>query len=198
MTDLQLDPLSLDPKTTALVVIDLQHGIINGGARDPYTPAQVLERSVALVRAMRQVGGVIAFVRVAFARDYGDTLKQPVDASQPRPEGGLPPLWSELASELDVQTTDLVITKRQWGAFYGTGLEADLRRRGIKTMVLCGIATNYGVESTARDGWERGFEIVFAEDAMTSSPDGAHAFAVRTVFPRIGRVRSSQAVIEAL
>ena len=186
----------LDAKTTALVVIDLQKGIL-AADRDPYTPDQVLARCADLAKAMRQAGGLVVLVRVAFAADLADMLSPPVDQPSPRPEGGLPPDWSQLAPQLDIQPTDLVITKRQWGAFYGTGLEADLRRRGITTIVLCGIATNYGVESTARDGWERGFEIVFAEDAMTSSPPGAHAFAVETVFPRIGRVRSSQQVIEA-
>jgi nicotinamidase-related amidase len=188
----------LDARSTALVVIDLQKGIIGGGARDPYSPAEVLERSVRLARAVRAAGGLVALVRVAFASDYGDALKQPTDEIVKRPEGGLPAEWSELAPELEVAPSDLIVTKRQWGAFYGTGLEADLRRRGIRTIVLCGIATNYGVESTARDAWERGFEVVFAEDAMTSSPPGAHAFSVKTVFPRIGRVRSTDEVIAAL
>lgn len=188
----------LDARTTALIVIDLQKGIIGQGERDPHSPAEVLERSVRLIEAFRKAGGLVVLVRVAFAKDYGDTLKQPTDEVVRRPEGGLPAEWSELAPELAVQPTDLVVTKRQWGAFYGTGLEADLRRRGIGAIVLCGIATNYGVESTGRDAWERGFEVVFAEDAMTSSPPGAHAFSVKTVFPRIGRVRSSEQVIASL
>jgi nicotinamidase-related amidase len=179
----------LNAKTTALVVIDLQKGILEA-PRDPYPPAEVVQRSARLARAMRQAGGQVILVRVVFAKDYGDTLKQPVDEALIRPAGGLPDAWAELAPELEVQPADLIIAKRQWGAFYGTGLELELRRRGI--------ATNYGVESTARDAWERGFEVVFAEDAMTSSPPGAHAFAVRTVFPRIGRVRSTDQVIAAL
>jgi len=187
----------LNAKTTALVVIDLQKGILEA-PRDPYPPAEVVQRSARLARAMRQAGGQVILVRVVFAKDYGDTLKQPVDEALIRPAGGLPDAWAELAPELEVQPADLIIAKRQWGAFYGTGLELELRRRGIATLVLCGIATNYGVESTARDAWERGFEVVFAEDAMTSSPPGAHAFAVRTVFPRIGRVRSTDQVIAAL
>ena len=190
-------PLELDARTTALVVIDLQRGILEA-EREPYSPAEVVQRSADLARAVRQAGGQFVLVRVAFARDYGDTLKQPTDEAVVRPEGGLPDAWSQLAPELDLQPTDLIITKRQWGAFYGTGLELELRRRGLTTLVLCGIATNYGVESTARDGWERGFDIVFAEDAMTSSPPGGHAFAVKTVFPRIGRVRSAAEIIAAL
>ena len=93
---------------------------------------------------------------------------------------------------------DLVITKHQWGAFYGTELELQLRRRGVTTLVMCGISTNFGVESTARDGWERGFRIVFVEDAMAGMSGEAHAFAVSTIFPRIGRVRSAADVLAAL
>jgi nicotinamidase-related amidase len=189
--------LTLDPKATALVVIDLQKGIVEA-PRDPHSPADVVKRSADLARALRQAGGQVILVRVAFAKDYGDALKQPIDEAMSRPAGGMPDAWSELSPELDVQPADLIVTKRQWGAFYGTGLELELRRRGLTTLVLCGIATNYGVESTARDGWERGFEIIFAEDAMTSSPQGAHDFAVRTIFPRIGRVRSTAEVIAAL
>jgi nicotinamidase-related amidase len=187
----------LKARSAALVVIDLQKGILEA-PRDPYPPADVVRRAARLARAMREAGGLVILVRVLFARDYGDALKQPVDEPLIRPAGGLPDAWAELAPELEVQPTDLIVTKRQWGAFYGTGLELELRRRAITTLVLCGIATNYGVESTGRDAWERGFDVVFAEDAMTSSPEGAHAFAVRTVFPRIGRVRTTDQVIAAL
>jgi nicotinamidase-related amidase len=91
-----------------------------------------------------------------------------------------------------------VITKRQWGAFYGTELDLQLRRRGIRTIVIGGIATNFGVESTARDAFERGYEQVFAEDAMSSVSAEAHRFAVSVVFPRIGRVRSTDEILQAL
>lgn len=189
--------LQLDAKTVALVAIDLQQGILEA-ERHPYTPAQALACSVQLADAVRKAGGQVIWVRVAFAKDYGDVLKQPTDQAVVRPAGGLPDAWSELSPQLGVQPADLVITKRQWGGFYGTGLELELRRRGLTTLVLCGIATNYGVESTAREGWERGFEVVFAEDAMSSSPPGAHEFAINTVFPRIGRVRSTAEIIAAL
>jgi nicotinamidase-related amidase len=81
-----------------------------------------------------------------------------------------------------------VITKRQWGAFYGTGLDLDLRRRGKKTIVLGGIATNFGVESTARDAWERNYQLVLVEDAMAGMNNESHQFAIRRIFPRLGRV----------
>jgi nicotinamidase-related amidase len=120
-----------------------------------------------------------------------------VDAPTPRP-ANVPPEASELVPELNVQTGDVVVTKRQWGAFYGTDLEQQLRRRQIRTLVMGGIATNIGVESTARAAHDRGYELVFAEDAMSSVSAEAHQFALSTIFPRMGRVRSTEQVLAAI
>ena len=115
-----------------------------------------------------------------------------------RATGPLPPDWSELIPELDRQPSDIVIFKRQWGAFYGTDLDLQLRRRGLSTIVICGIATEFGVESTARDAYERGYQLIFAEDAMTGSTAESHANSVGRIFPRIGRVRSTAQIVAAL
>ena len=114
------------------------------------------------------------------------------------PSGPQPPDWSEIVPEIGPRPGDIVITKRQWGAFYGTGLDLQLRRRGIGTLVYGGIATNFGVESTARDAYERGFEQVFVEDAMSGLTAGAHEFAITTIFPRMGRIRSTDDVLAAI
>jgi nicotinamidase-related amidase len=106
--------------------------------------------------------------------------------------------WADLVHELDGGPDDVVVTKRQWGAFYGTDLDLQLRRRGIGTLLLGGIATNFGVESTARDAWERAYHVVFVEDAMASFSADAHRFPVANVFPRLGRVRSTADVLGAL
>jgi nicotinamidase-related amidase len=187
--------LDLDPRTTALVVIDLQRGIV---ARDttPYLAAHVVERSAQLADRFREAGAVVALVHVAFSPDDRDRLQPPADAASM--SGPLAPDFSDIVPELGPREGDLVITKRQWGAFYGTDLDLQLRRRGIRTIVLCGIATNFGVESTARDAWERSYELVFAEDAMSGLSEGAHRFAATTVFPRIGRVRSTHDVLSGL
>jgi nicotinamidase-related amidase len=112
---------------------------------------------------------------------------------------GTPPLdWSELIPELDRQPGDIVILKRQWGAFYGTDLDLQLRRRGLTTVVLCGIATEFGVESTARDAYERGYELIFASDAMTGMAAESHANAIERIFPRMGRVRTTEQIVAAL
>ncbi len=100
--------------------------------------------------------------------------------------------------ELEQQPSDVVILKRQWGAFYGTDLDLQLRRRGLTTIVICGISTEAGVESTARDAYERGYELIFAVDAMTGQTAESHANSVERIFPRIGRVRSTDEIIAAL
>jgi nicotinamidase-related amidase len=110
----------------------------------------------------------------------------------------LPPDWSDFVPELGHHPRDIVVLKRQWGAFYGTDLDLQMRRRGLTTIVLCGIATEFGVESTARDAYERGYEQVFVEDAMTGLNAESHANSVARILPRIGQVRLTEEVITAL
>ena len=114
------------------------------------------------------------------------------------PAAAKPANWSTIVEELGAQPGDIRISKRQWGAFYGTELDLQLRRRGIGTIVLAGISTNVGVESTARDAFERGYEQVFVGDAMASPSAEAHANTLKFTFPRIGRTRTTQDVLTAL
>ena len=187
--------LNLDPATTALVLIDLQQGILPY-AKAPRDAGAVLARAVQLVAAFRQVKSPVVRVKVGWSADGGDALKATVDA--PNPPGALPADWLTDPAELPTQPGDIAIVKRQWGAFHGTELDLQLRRRGIRTIVLAGIATSIGVESTARFAWELGYDIVFAEDA-TSGPDAAmHANSFEKVFPRLGRVRATADVVAAL
>ena len=110
----------------------------------------------------------------------------------------LPKDWSEFVPELGRKESDIIITKKQWGAFYGTDLELQLRRRGIKTLVMSGISTNHGVESTSRFAYEYGFQQIFAEDAMTSMSAEMHNAAINIAFKRMGRVRSTDEILGAL
>jgi len=188
-------PLKLDPRTTALVLIDLQQGILPY-ARAPYDAATVLARAVPLAAAFRAAKAPVVMVKVGWSADGGDRPMNVVDT--PVPAGAAPADWLADTAELPPQPGDIHILKRQWGAFTGTDLDVQLRRRGIRTIVLAGIATSIGVESTARFAWELNYEIVFAEDAM-SGPDAAmQAHSVNAIFPRLGRVRSSADVIAAL
>ena len=180
--------IQVDPRTTALVLIDLQNGVM-GLPLAPRSAAEVVRVSVALAERFRQVGAVVVLVNVSFADDR-DRLHQPVDQPMSLQVTSLPAEWSDLVDGL-ARPTDLVITKHQWGAFYGTALDLKLRRRGIRTIVLGGIATNMGVESTARQAWEHGYEVVLVEDATSSLTTEMHGFAVSTIFPRISRVTTA-------
>ncbi len=99
----------------------------------------------------------------------------------------MPASWWEFPAPLAVCDNDILITKRQWGAFYGTDLDLQLRRRGIKSVVLGGISTNIGVESTARAAWEHGYELVIAEDVCSAQNTEMHRFAFEHIFPRLAR-----------
>ena len=185
----------LDPATTALVLIDLQRGITAFPA-EPHTTAEVIANAERLADAFRVVAAPVVLVHVAMSRDGRDRLHSAVDEQMPVRE--LPADFAQIVAELGPHADDIVVTKRQWGAFYGTDLDLQLRRRGITTIVLGGIATNYGVESTARDGWERGYGLVLVEDAMSARSAADHAFAVTRIFPRLGRVCRSAEALAAL
>jgi nicotinamidase-related amidase len=189
--------LKLEPSRTALVVIDLQRGIVNMPA-GPRSPAEVVARAAEMVTAMRLAGGTVVLVHVTRSADGKDGLKPITDAPVPVGGGAPPPEWSEFVPELAPALTDIVIAKRQWGAFYGTELDLQLRRRGVDTIILCGISTCVGVESTARDAYERGYQQIFVEDAMAARDAEDHRHTVNSLFPRIGRVRSTAEVLAAL
>jgi nicotinamidase-related amidase len=188
------EALRLDPKQTALVLIDLQKGIL-GRQTAPHSAADVLARGVRLANEFRKVGGLVVLVHVSYSADGGDALTQPTDAGPLAATRGTD--WDVISPDLGRSDRDLVITKRQWGAFYGTPLDMQLRRRDIRTIVIGGIATNFGVESTARDAYERGYALVFVEDAMSALGNEAHQFAIANIFPRLGRVRSTEEVLKA-
>lgn len=189
-----MSDLDIDIGRTALVLIDLQNGNVKRELA-PYTAEQVVGNCVLLAGEMRDRGGMVVFVHVLL-----DELQlPPADAPLKKPGTPAPPPdASRLAPEAQVQATDIVVTKRQWGAFHGTELDQLLRRRGIKTIILGGIATNIGVESTARAALDIGYGLVFVEDAMSSMDGAAHKFACENTFRIMGKVRSTRHVIDAL
>lgn len=189
------DSLSINPSETALVLIDLQKGVLNISG-EPYDSSTVLSNAVRLVEQFHQQNALVVLVHVGYSEGGGDAINVPTDSSLSTRE--LPDDWMEFPPELTPQNQDIVITKRQWGAFYGTALDLQLRRRGINTLVMGGIATNYGVESTARDAYERNYAQIFAEDAMTDMREDAHDFAVEYILKRMGRVRSTEEILGAL
>jgi nicotinamidase-related amidase len=187
----QMDNLHIEFNKTALVLIDLQKGIVSapGGK-------EVVENAVKLVDLFRKNNGFISFVRVSFL-DGRDSLHPLVDPTD-TPAVNRPLGWDELIPELSVSEKDYVVTKRQWGAFFGTDLDLQLRRRGIDTIILCGIATNIGVESTAREAFQYGYNQIFITDAMTTFSQEAHEASIRFIFPRIGKLRTTEEFLSQL
>lgn len=190
------EPLDLDKKSTAFVVIDLQKGIAAMGRQlAPYGSDTVIRNAASIADAFRKNGMPVFLVHVVASEK--DRLNLTVDENPWSGGGQRPADWADIVAELGPKDADVIITKRQWGAFYGTDLELQLRRRGIKTIVLCGISTTHGVESTARFAYEYGFEQVFAEDAMTAMSREMHDGSISN-FRRMGRVRKTQEILDSL
>jgi nicotinamidase-related amidase len=189
--------LAVDRAKTALVVIDLQQGIaFPSRPTQPYPVGEVVANAVAIANAFRKNCMPVFLVHVVPAPETA--LKLIADVAMPAPAGRVPAGFSDFVPELEQVPSDIVITKRGGSAFYGTELDLQLRRIGVDTIVLCGIATDYGVESTARFACEYGYQQIFAEDAMTSMSAEQHSAAVSFVFRMMGRVRKTPEIIRAL
>jgi nicotinamidase-related amidase len=184
---------SLDPKT-ALVVIDLQRGIAKLPTIHPF--ADVLSNALRLVDAFRAAKLPVVLVNVRFSADGGDALRLRVE-SPPRMLPTTPELC-DLVPELGPKPGDILVTKRQWSAFYGTDLDLQLRRRGMTGIVLAGVSTSIGVDTTARGAYERGYNVTFASDAMTDADPQAHDLAMKKIFPRMGEIDTTEAILRHL
>lgn len=180
-------PLSQLDAHAALVVIDLQKGIVALPSVHPMT--DVIANVAALARAFRARGLPVVLVNVA-DRPPGRT--EAVMNFTP------PPDWTDLIPELERQDSDYTVTKRNIGAFYGTALELILRRRGVTQVFLTGVATGIGVEATARQAFDQGYNVVAVTDAMTDLDPASHSHAVEKVFPRIGERALTAEVVARL
>ena len=177
----------LDPNT-ALILIDLQHGIVSLPVAHP--AAAVVEKAVSLADAFRRHRLPVVLVNVAgFA---------PGRNEQPRRSADLPADWTELVPELKPQPGDIRVTKRTWGAFMHTDLESRLRSLNVTQVVIAGISTSIGVESTARQAYELGFNVTLAVDAMTDMNADAHTNSIGRIFPRLGETGTSADIIALL
>jgi nicotinamidase-related amidase len=181
-------PLTILDPQTALIVVDLQKGIRDIPSLHPM--AGVIEHSCQLIEAFRRQKLPVVLVNVAGTA--------PGRTEEPRRYRDLPAGFSELLPELDPHPGDILITKRTWGAFANTGLEAQLKASSVTQVVLTGVATGTGVESTARQAYEAGFNVTLATDAMTDVRPEAHEYSLKHVFPRLGESGSTQDVLDLL
>ncbi len=178
---------ALDPNT-ALIIVDLQKGIV--GLPAIHSMDDIIERTRALTDAFRARGLPVVLVNVAGGA--------PGRTEQPRPTGPRPDGWTDLIPELDQQPGDITVTKQTWGAFASTDLEARLKALSVTQVVVTGVATATGVEATARQAYEAGFNVTLATDAMTDTCPEAHAYSIKNVFPRLGETGTSQDIIALL
>jgi nicotinamidase-related amidase len=178
---------TLDPQT-ALIVVDLQQGLRGISSLHPI--AGVIENSCRLIEAFRKQKLPVVLVNVAGTA--------PGRTEEPPRHRELPADFCELIPELHQQPNDILITKRTWGAFANTDLEARLRAKGVTQVVLTGVATGTGVEATARQAYEAGFNVTLAVDAVTDVRAEAHEYSLKHVFPRLGETGSTQDVLDLL
>ena len=179
---------AIDPKT-ALVVVDLQKGVAAMAPPETFYP--VVERSRALAAAFRARNLPVVLVNVDGVAP-GRT-EQPVRLPPALPSG-----FTDLIPELDPQPGDIRVTKKTWGAFATTDLEQRLKALGVTQVVVTGVATGSGVEATARQAYEAGFNVTLAIDAMTDPRPGAHDQSIAHVFPRLGETGTTGAIIALL
>jgi nicotinamidase-related amidase len=179
---------ALDP-ITALIVIDLQKGTVDHPLVHPLS--EIIDRTRELIDAFRAESLPIVLVNVT-GRAPGRTEQGP-RTTQAFAEG-----WAELLPELAQQPSDIIVTKRSWGAFATTDLEAQLKAKGVTQVVVTGVATSGGVEATARQAYEQGFHVTLALDAMTDLRKEAHEYSVRNIFPRLGETGTTLEILSLL
>ncbi|WP_415855809.1 isochorismatase family protein [Sinomonas sp. G460-2] len=186
-------PISAIDPQAALVVIDLQNGIVNRPQEESEAPriADVVARSKALAEAFRAKGLPVVLVNVAGAPAGRTETPRRLPAD-------VPAEYFAIVDGLNTSADDLLVTKRSVGAFATTDLDAILRERGVTQIVLTGIATSIGVESTARNAHDLGYNVALAVDAMTDLTPAGHEHAVTAVFPRLGEIGTTEDVLALL
>lgn len=201
--------LIIDPKETTLLVVDMQNGFCDpqgamARAGVNYFPQNRIVPAVKeLVSVCRRAGIHVAW---SLQRHYPDdvTRKRHRIPSHLTKLGAIPCLkdtWdAELVAQLkaDVLPEDDVFEKHRSSCFYNTTLEVKLRMRGMTTLIVCGVATNYCVESTIRDAYARDYDIVVVEDCVATLWEDLHRATLRNVELFYGTVISLSALEERL
>ncbi len=181
-------PLTKLDTVAALVVIDLQKGIV--GMPTVHPVSEIIGRTARLARAFRERGLPVVLVNVS------DRAPGRTDAGAPK--FAFPPDWTELVPELEQQPGDLLVTKQRVGAFIGTSLDDSLRQHGVTQIFLTGVATGSGVESTARSAYDFGYNVVFVTDAMTDRDADTQRHCLEKAFPKLGETATTDDVLKML
>lgn len=195
MNDLK-ENMIFDLSKTAFVAIDMQKGIVNNGTLSPHTAQSILTNNDLLAKTLKRTAALKVLVNV-------DISTFPY-LSQQTDMGGMtasvPPEFIDLLLKDSLKDTNnmLTITKYNPSAFFGTSLDLQLRRRGIETIILSGVATTNGVYATALDAFQHGYHVVLAEDACSDRDKESHQLFIKKIFPKTARVRSTKQIIEAI
>lgn len=191
-------------KNTALVLIDLQKGIAKGHTA-PHPVQEVLTNSARLADAFHKAK--LPVIVVTLDLRHAAWLKARRDSRRIPKNKILLALarlmmslsgHASVVKEINTQPGDIFITKTTPNAFYNTTLHAELQKRRITNIVLCGISTSNGVEGTARAAVERGYNVSFATDAMSDRSAQSHQSSITYILPRLGELGSSSDIIQHL
>ena len=191
-----MEMLKIIPEKTAFISIDLQKGITSREML-PNKSKDVIKNAAKIVETARANGIFVVLVNVS-PFDGKDSLNPIVDNKPSWGNMTHSDDWSEIVPEMNQQKNDLKITKRQWGAFHGTELDLQLRRRGIDTIILCGISTNIGVETTSREAYQHGYNQIIAIDACSAMTEEEHVHTEKYIFSRIARIRKTEDIVKSI
>jgi nicotinamidase-related amidase len=181
-------PITKLDENVALIVIDLQKGVVSMPTVHP--TAEIVKRTAQLASAFRKRGLPVVLVNV--------TGMAPGRTGTPRPNFAFPPDWTDLAPELEQAPSDHLVSKQCWGAFLGTSLDEYLHKLGVTQVILVGVATSVGVESTARSAHDLGYHVVLVTDAITDLDAESHRHSIENIFPRLGETDTTENVLAML
>ena len=197
------EALKLDPRSTALILIDMINAVAKGGNEPPYNVPPnrqaVIDNFVRLVAHCRQVGTPIIYITTYRRADNSDAPRTAADVGG---GGGVPMLEGtkavEVIDELAPQEGDYIVVKPRFSAYYGTNMEGILNSLGTETILVGGISTQRSVEGTARDAKNRDTQCVVVSDCCTAGEEDVHQMTIDHVLPLLVRVRNTDEVIAAL
>ena len=174
--------------TTALIVVDMQAGTLGG--MPPEAAAAVSDRAAALLRAFRAQDLPVVLATVT-GMPSGRTAYSEGARTWPAD-------WAASAPGFEPVDSDIAVDRVSWSALADPTVIERLRERGVDTVVIVGVATSFGVESTARSAYDAGLNVVLPVDAMTDRSAEAHDLRVASVFPALGRVTDAETVLQEL
>ncbi|MGC4960501.1 cysteine hydrolase [Gordonia sp. DT218] len=202
------DTLTLDPATTALVLIEFQNeftsdgGVLHDAVSEVMDKTGMLANTVALVEKARDAGVTIMHAPITFAPGYGELTRHPYGILKGVVDGNafVKDSWgATIVDDLTPAGGDIVIEgKRGLDTFASTNLDFILRSKGITTIILGGFLTNCCVESTMRSGYENGYRVITLTDCTAATSVAEHDNAISFDYPMFSEPVESTAVLSAL